>query len=60
MYMIKGEISNFNHHYRGHMYFTLKDDESVIKAAMFLPDNRHLKFKPEDGMHVLVRGYVSL
>lgn len=57
---VKGEISNFNHHYRGHMYFTLKDDESVIKAAMFLPDNRHLKFKPEDGMHVLVRGYVSL
>ena len=57
---VKGEISNFNHHHRGHMYFTLKDDDSVLRAVMFASDNQRLKFEPEDGMHVLVRGRISL
>lgn len=57
---LKGEISNFKHHYRGHMYLTLKDEHSRIQAVMFAGDNRYLKFTPEDGMHVLVKGYVSI
>ena len=53
--MVKGEISNFVHHYRsGHMYFTLKDAESSIKAVMFASATSRLKFTPEDGMAVVV------
>src|SRR5699024_8766631 len=58
---LKGEISNFNHHHlSGHMYLTIKDEQTRIRAVMFLPDNRSLKFVPEDGMHVLIKGYVSV
>lgn len=57
---IKGEISNFTHHRRGHMYFSLKDASSKIKAVMFASHNRSLAFQPEDGMNVLARGYVSV
>ncbi|TCT22617.1 exodeoxyribonuclease VII large subunit [Melghiribacillus thermohalophilus] len=57
---LKGEISNFKRHSRGHMYFTLKDDLSRIQAVMFAGSNRHLKFSPKDGMNVLVRGEVGV
>ncbi len=57
---VKGEISNFKKHSRGHMYFTLKDEHSKIQAVMFAGNNRFLKFIPESGMNVLVRGYVSV
>jgi len=57
---LKGEISNFNHHSRGHMYLTIKDDKSRIQAVMFRGNNRHLKFMPEDGMNVLIRGNISV
>lgn len=57
---IKGEISNFNLHRNGHMYLTLKDDGARIPAVMFYGDNRHVKFRPENGMHVLVRGQVTV
>ena len=57
---IKGEISNFKHHSRGHLYFTLKDENSRIAAVMFLANSRNLKFEPEDGMKVLVKGRVSV
>ncbi|OIJ16028.1 exodeoxyribonuclease VII large subunit [Anaerobacillus arseniciselenatis] len=57
---VKGEISNFKKHSRGHMYFTLKDEHSKIQAVMFAGNNRFLKFIPENGMNVLVRGYVSV
>lgn len=57
---IKGEISNFNHHRRGHMYFTLKDDQARISAVMFAGYNRHLKFVPENGMSVFIKGEVSV
>lgn len=57
---LKGEISNFNHHSRGHMYMTIKDDQSRIQAVMFAGNNRKLKFIPENGMNVLIRGEVGV
>src|SRR5262245_32961807 len=57
---VQGEISNFLHHSSGHMYFTLKDDRAQIRAACFRSNNCYLKFKPDDGMEVLVRGRVSV
>jgi exodeoxyribonuclease VII large subunit len=55
------EISNFTNHYRsGHLYMSLKDENSVIKAVMFKNSARHLAFMPEDGMKVIVMGRVSL
>ena len=58
---LKGEISNFTNHIRsGHYYFSLKDENSLIRAVMFRSSNQRLKFTPEDGMKVLVRGRVSV
>jgi exodeoxyribonuclease VII large subunit len=57
---LKGEISNFKLHSRGHMYLTIKDDGARINAVMFAGNNRSLKFKPEDGMKVLIRGDISV
>jgi exodeoxyribonuclease VII large subunit len=57
---VTGEISNYKLHSSGHMYFTLKDDKSVIKCVMFKTQNRRLHFKPEDGLKVIIRGYVSV
>ena len=57
---LEGEISNFKHHSSGHMYFTLKDKESQISAVMFKGSNLRLRFKPEDGMKVLVFGRISV
>jgi len=58
---ISGEISNFKHYYRsGHMYFTLKDEKSQLKAVMFASYAERLKFLPEDGMKVICRGRISV
>lgn len=57
---IEGEISNFVPHSSGHMYFSLKDEKSVIKGAFFKNANQHLKFKPADGMQVVVHGSLDL
>ena len=57
---IKGEISNFKNHYTGHMYFTLKDENSLIKCIMFKAYAARLKFMPRDGMKVVVFGTVSV
>ncbi|WP_028399141.1 exodeoxyribonuclease VII large subunit [Ectobacillus panaciterrae] len=57
---LKGEISNFKYHSRGHMYFTLKDEQARISAVMFAGANRNIAFRPEDGMKVLVRGQISV
>ena len=57
---VKGEISNFKHHYTGHMYFTLKDENSLIKCVMFKSQTATLNFIPKDGMKVLVLGSVSV
>jgi len=56
---LKGEISNFKNHTRGHLYFTLKDDDSRLSAVMFSSAAQYLKFTPEDGMNVLVEGRIS-
>lgn len=58
--LIKGEISNFKHHYTGHMYFTLKDENSLIKCIMFKTYTASLNFIPKDGMKVIVFGSVSV
>ena len=57
---LKGEISNFKHHSRGHLYFTLKDENSRIAAVMFANATKNLNFEPEDGMKVLVCGRVTV
>ena len=56
-----GEISNLTDHYSsGHIYLSLKDEKSVIRAVMFSTAARRLKFRPKNGMKVLVRGRVSV
>ena len=57
---VKVEISNFKHHYTGHMYFTLKDEKSLIKCIMFKSSTSTLNFAPTDGMKVLVLGTVAV
>ncbi|KYG36021.1 exodeoxyribonuclease VII large subunit [Priestia endophytica] len=57
---LKGEISNFKQHSRGHMYFTLKDEHARMSAVMFSSQNKNLPFIPENGMKVLARGEVSV
>lgn len=56
---LKGEISNFKNHTRGHLYFTLKDDTARLSAVMFQSNASKLTFVPEDGMNVLVSGRIS-
>ncbi|UOE54353.1 exodeoxyribonuclease VII large subunit [Bacillus sp. CMF12] len=58
--LVKGEISNFKQHSSGHMYFTLKDEKARILAVMFAGNARTMKFRPENGMKVLVRGAISV
>ena len=58
--VVKGEISNFKNHYTGHLYFTLKDEKSLIKCIMFKSYADRINFKPKDGMKVMVFGSVSV
>ena len=58
--VVKGEISNFKNHYTGHLYFTLKDEKSLIKCIMFKSYAERLNFVPKDGMKVMVFGSVSV
>lgn len=58
--LVKGEISNFKNHYTGHMYFTLKDENSLIKCICFKSYAQKLTFMPKDGMKVIVLGSVSV
>ncbi len=56
-----GEISNFTDHYRsGHLYMSIKDNSATISAVMFSSNASRLKFKPENGMSVIIRGRVSI
>ena len=57
---IQGEISNFKLHSSGHLYFTLKDDQSQISAVMWRSRAAQLMFRPNDGMKVLIRGNITV
>lgn len=57
---LKGEISNFKAHTRGHFYFTIKDENTRINAVMFSSSASKIKFVPTDGMKVLVSGKISV
>lgn len=57
---IKGELSNFKNHSSGHLYFSLKDNTSIIKCVMFKAAAGSLRFAPENGMKVLIRGSISV
>ena len=60
MLWVEGEISNFSRPGSGHWYFTLKDDKAQLRCAMFVNRNRLIRFRPENGMKVVVRGRISL
>lgn len=57
---LSGEISNFNHHSSGHLYFSLKDEHSVIRAVMFAGNARRLKFRPQDSIKVICCGEIAV
>ncbi|MDD4572256.1 MAG: exodeoxyribonuclease VII large subunit [Clostridia bacterium] len=57
---VKGEISNYKAHSSGHHYFSLKDNGATIRCVMFRQWAQNLSFRPEQGMGVLLRGYISL
>ncbi|NRD80704.1 exodeoxyribonuclease VII large subunit [Bacillus sp. BRMEA1] len=57
---VRGEISNFKQHSSGHMYFTLKDEKARILAVMFSSNSRSMKFTPENGMKVIVKGDITV
>lgn len=58
--LIKGEISNYKNHQSGHIYFSLKDQTSIIKCVMFRMSASQLKFVPESGMKVIINGSISV
>ena len=59
--LVAGELSNFKNHYAsGHLYFTLKDKDAAIRCVMFRFNAARLKFEPQDGMSVILRGKVSV
>ncbi len=58
--LIKGELSNFKRHSRGHFYFTLKDEQAAISCIMFSRDTLGIQFEPKEGDHVLIEGKISL
>src|SRR5216117_1619497 len=57
---VEGEISNFRAHDSGHLYFTLKDQNAQIRAMMFRSSARLLRFRPDDGMQIVLRGRVTI
>lgn len=57
---VKGELSNFKAHTSGHFYFSLKDSKAQISAVMFRGFNQGMKFKPKDGMEVIIRGKITV
>lgn len=57
---VEGELSNFRRHSSGHWYFSLKDDAATLRCASFRVQNRMIRFIPEDGLHVIARGRLSV
>ena len=60
MIWVEGELSNFKAHSSGHWYFSLKDAQAQVSCALFRAQNRKINFEPQDGLHVKIRGQVSL
>jgi exodeoxyribonuclease VII large subunit len=58
--LVRGEISNFKHHFSGHCYFTVKDRNATIRAVMFKSHAQFLKFEPKDGMKVIAGGQITV
>ncbi len=58
--VIKGEITNFKHHPSGHCYFSLKDEKSNLPCAMWKPNVRRIRFRPENGLAVLATGFIDV
>lgn len=58
--LVEGEVSNYKRHYSGHLYFTLKDENAIVKCVMFKFDTDNLKFEPKDGEKVIVFGKISV
>ncbi|MBN1806532.1 MAG: exodeoxyribonuclease VII large subunit [Sedimentisphaerales bacterium] len=58
--VIKGEITNFKHHPRGHCYFSLKDEKSNLPCAMWKPNVQRVRFRPENGLAVLATGFIDV
>jgi exodeoxyribonuclease VII large subunit len=58
--VVRGEVSNFYHHNKRHMYFDLKDENSKIKVVMFYDNNKDIDFEIKDGLNIKVSGYVSV
>jgi exodeoxyribonuclease VII large subunit len=58
--LVQGEISNCREAQSGHIYFTLKDDRAQVRCVFFKQQQRGIKFRPEDGLHVTVRGSISV
>jgi len=58
--LVEAEVSRVTYHSSGHLYFTLKDENSSVSAVMFKTNNQKMKFRLEDGMKVIVGGYVSV
>ncbi|PYT09903.1 MAG: exodeoxyribonuclease VII large subunit [Acidobacteria bacterium] len=57
---VEGEVSNFRRHSSGHWYFSLKDESASLRCASFRMQNRMIRFIPEDGLHVIARGRLSI
>ncbi|MDO8446870.1 MAG: exodeoxyribonuclease VII large subunit [Deltaproteobacteria bacterium] len=57
---VEGEVSNLRTPSSGHIYFTLKDENSQIRVVMFKGQGRFLKFKPDDGLHIILRGNITV
>ena len=57
---VRGELSNVNLHSSGHIYFTLKDNDSQIKCIMFRSSAQNLRFTPKEGMRVLLNGTIGV
>src|ERR1043165_1708955 len=57
---VEGEISNLRRHSSGHWYFSLKDKGASLRCASFRMQNRSIRFVPEDGLHVIARGRLSV
>lgn len=58
--LVEGELSNYKHHSSGHLYFSLKDDRSLVRCVMFRGQTKNINFNPVDGNKVIIKGHVGV